>query len=246
MLFAVLQTGLFYIFAHKFPNKNWNNLDIKFINYGFFAVITAVVAISPYMFKSVKVTDGVIHMNTEIGIVVFVTFICFSIISAFKMMINKYKDSAGMQRTQMLILIFAAVINWIIIPMTNFVLTLTLKNLFFVMACPIFGLIFSSTIAYAVLRHYLFDIKKDFRDSVIYVNYYLKNSRNITLQYYVFQSLIEKSSSSHIALDFSDVKELDNESVILFDVLRNYMQTKEKKIYFIGYTKKVFKQLYSP
>ncbi len=244
MLLAVIQTCLFYLFAQKFPSKDWNKLDLRFINYLGFALITSLVAISPYMFKSVAVIDGVIHMQVQPGIVVFITFIGFSVINAFKVLFNRFRTSAGLKRTQLLILFFAATINWIIIPLTNFVLTLTLKNLLFVKASPIYGLLFSSVIAYALVRHHLFDVKKALRDSIIHVSYYLRNRRNKALQYYMFQSLVYGSSSNHITLDFSDVKDLDNESVILFNYLRNYMKMRGKNIYFIGYTEKVFKQLY--
>lgn len=243
MFFAVLQTALFYLFANKFPNGTWGKPDWKFLNYGILTCLTALVAISPYMFESVKVVNGVIQMQTGAAIVIFVAFLGFTVIRSFQILIDKFRDSVGMLRTQLLILLCAAILNWIIIPITNFALTLTLKNLVFVAASPIYGLLFSSAIAYAIARHYLFDVKTILRDSIIYINYYLRSGQDATLQYYQLQTLVYESSSNHVTLDFSGVKKLDQDAVILINTLRDYMEKQGKKIYLIHFNKKVFKQL---
>lgn len=243
MFFAVMQTALFYLFANKFPNKAWHKPDRKFINYGFFTLLTALIVISPFMFSSIKIDQGIPHTQIGPGVLVFTAFIVFSIVNAFKSLIRKFRASAGMPRVQLLLLLMAAVLNWIIVPITNFVMTLTLKDLVFVVISPIYGVLFSGIIAYALSRHHLFDFRKVLRDSIIYVDYYLKHRKTRTLQYYELQTLVDRSTSNHVALDFSGVKELDQETVILFKTLQNHMEEQGKNVYFIGYTKKVFKQL---
>lgn len=243
MVAAIVQVTLFYLFASKFPDREWQVTDMKFIRLGVISMGVSIVSLTPLLFRGVLVENGIIHTQIGPGIIVFAVFVSFYITRAFKIILRKFHASAGMQRTQLLIILAAASINWLIIPITNFVFTLTFKNLVFVMASPLYGLIFSSLIAYALAKHHLFDAQRIMKDSTVYVGYYLKNIRNRTIEYYQLQSLVDQSSSNHVALDFSGVKNIDHNSVRFLHNLRICMEGQGKKIYFIGYTREVFKKL---
>jgi hypothetical protein len=244
MLAAVFQIALFYVFAGQFPYGEVKSLKTEPLQaYGLFTLITAAVALSPHMFRSISVENGVIQTRIGTGIPVFVLFTCISIVMAFKILIRKFFLAAGTQRRQIFLLLLAATLNWIVVPITNFVLTLAFKNLFFVTFSPVFGLLFASILGYALIRHRLFDMHTVLRDSIIYMDYYLRKRRYGAERYYELQSLVYHSSSNHIALDFSGVQDIDQETVKLLKTLRTYMGEQGRKVYFVGYTDKVFRSL---
>jgi hypothetical protein len=245
MFFAVLQVALFYLFAGAFPHASSKSIA-EISNYAWFTLLAAVTTLTPYMFRSVAIEKGVINIQTEAGIVVFTVFVAYSIVNAIRMLIRKFRMAIGLKRNQLLILLIVAAINFVVIPLTNFVLTLTLKTLVFTTITPIYSLLFSSIVAYALLRHRLFDATTVLWNSTIYVDYFLKNQKNRSVDYYKLQTLVYEADSDHIALNFSGVKKLDEESINLLNNLQEYMEKRGKKIYFMGYTQKVFEQLQSP
>lgn len=243
MFFAVVQVALFYVFSHKFPKSSWNESDRHFMMYGWLVLAVGAIALSPLLFRTVEVAGGVVSTNPGSGLVVFVAFVVLSVFFAFRILLQKIRTANGLYRTQLVILLFAAILNWLVIPFTNFIITLIFRTTLFAALSPVYSLIFSGIIAYALARHHLFDIKKSLRDSIIHVDYILKNQKNRAIQYYELQTLVYESTSNYVALDFSDVEDVDQELITIFNELRNYMETQGKQVYFIGYSKKVFYKL---
>lgn len=243
MFFAVIQVYLFYLFANAFPYVYSLTSRISISNHGWLTLLTSAVTLSPYMFRSAAAVNGIANVQVGPGIAIFIVYIAFYIVNAFIIMTRKFQEAVGIKRVQLLILLAAAVLNWAIIPLTNFVFTLTFKTMLFATIAPVYSLIFASVIGYALIKHRLFDARTDLRNSTIYVNNYLKNPHHRAIEYYELQSLVYESDSSHVSLDFSGVKDLDRDAVTLLKNLRNYMKKQGKKIYFVSYTQKVFEQL---
>lgn len=243
MFLAVLQIALFYLFSHAFPQSDTKNFRS---DVGIFAAITLLVmlvTVSPLMFTSISVRDGVIYPKIGPGMVVFVLYGVVCVVSAFRILIHKIRTSIGLKRFQLTIIFVVALLNWVVVPFTNFGLTLLLRSLIFVRIAPLYTLLFASIIAYALLTRRLFDADTNLRDSTIYVDQYLRNDRDRTYEYYELQTLVYESNSNHVALDFSRVKSLDAEAVKLVKKLRSYMKKQGKTIYFVGYDQKLFNQL---
>lgn len=243
MFFVVIQIAVFHVFAKTFPDKTIYVTTGDFLRYLTFTAVTAITVLSPYMFSSVVVENGVTKTQIGAGILVFLVYVVWYITSAFRVLITKLRYAVGLKRIQLLILLAVSILNWIIVPTTNFVLTLTLKTFAFVVFAPVYSMLFAGIIAYALVKHRMFDDKTKLNSSTIYVNHYLKNQQRRSAEFYELQSLVYKSDSNHVALDFSGVKNLDKESVSLVIALRKYMKKQGKKLYFIGYSQKVFEQL---
>lgn len=243
MLLAVLQLGLFYMFSAAFPYDIHMDYKKEILPFVAVSLIVGSTALSPYLFKSLSYSNGTLQPQTGVGIFVFVFYALFCIYSAFNILLHKLRVSIGLKRIQLLLIIAASIINWIIIPITNFILTLTLKTTLFVKLSPFFSLLFASIIGYALAKRRLFDAKTSLRSSTIYVDQYLKNTRQRTYEYYELQTLVYESDSAHVSLNFSGVKSLDKEAVQLLKNLQNYMKKQGKHVYFVGFNKNVFKQL---
>lgn len=243
MVTAVLQTSLFYLFVRQFPDANWIKANKLLLCFGLFTVLAGLVASSPYMFKAVLILDGQAHMVVGLSVAVFTLYLVFTIFAAFKILLGKYFAAIGMKKTQLFILLVAAVLNWVVIPITNFVLTLVLKTTIFAAISSLYGLLFCSIIGYALTKHYLFDFRRMLSDSVIYIDYHLRDARHRTLQYYELQTLIYRAQTNHVALDFSNVKKLDDQSLVMLRTLNRHMQKQGIRLYFTGLTQKVFLQL---
>lgn len=245
MVFSVFNNALFYVFAHTFPQKklfrSFNELR-PFIT---ITVLVAAVSASPYLFSTVSINGGRPNITIEPGIVVFTLFMLTTIYAAFRVLLNKQRVASGLKRNQIRILIIAASIYWIVIPITNFVVTLTFNTLFFVAMSPAYTVLFSAIIAYALLKHRLFDSKTKLQASTLYVDYYLKNPQERATEYYQLQTTVYQSGANHVSLDFSGVNSLNKADVRLLKYLKNHMAEQGKKIYFTGYSKRVFKQLRS-
>ena len=243
MMLAVVQIGLFYLFSKAFPDSLVKDYKKEILLFVCLTIFVASVAVSPYMFRSISLQNGIIETKTGPGIFIFIAYALFCIIGAFRVLLHKLHASNGLKRIQLVLILVAATLNWIIVPMTNFVLTLLLKSLLFVKLAPLYTLLFAGILAYALVNRRLFDTKTILKDSTIYVDQHLRSARNRTYQYYELQTLVYEAGTNHVALDFSGVKGLDKEAINLLKTLRTYMRKQGKTIYFVGYSQKVFNQL---
>lgn len=240
---VVVQIFLFYLFAHAFPYGAHKVAFEDVSHHLLFTFLTLAVTVSPLVFREVMMIQGVPNIQVSSGLVVFIAYITFYIANAFRVLVKKFKKAVGLKRTQLLLILAAAVLNWAVIPVTNFVLTLTLKTTVFVQIAPLYSLLFSGIIAYALLRYSLFDAKVVLRNSTIYVRHCLRDHRQRSAEYYHLQYLVDASDSNFIALDFTGVKALDYDAVTLLNILREYIEQQGKKPYLFGYSPEVFRQL---
>lgn len=240
---VILQVFLFYLFTHAFPYGVQKILSEEILYHLAFTVLVLSVAASPLMFNEIKVEQGVPSTQVSAGILVFIIYITFYIVNAFRVLLRKLRTSVGLKRTQLLLITAAAILNWTVIPVTNFVLTLVLKTMIFVHGAPLYGLLFSGIIAYALLRFKLFDSKIMLRNSTIYIHHCLRDRKQRSSEYYHLQYLVDMSDSKFIALDFTGVKELDHDSITLLKLLQEYIEQEGKRPYLFGYSPKVFRQL---
>ena len=243
MVFSVSNTALFYVFAHTFPQKRLARPLAELRPFIAVTLLVAIMSASPYLFRTMNIQDGQPNISIGPGITAFTLYILVTIFAAFRVLLNKQRVASGLKRNQIRILLIAASVYWIVIPVTNFIVTLTFNTLFFVAVSPFYTLLFSAIIAYALLKHRLFDSATKLQASTLYVDYYLKNPEDRAAEYYQLQTTVYQSGASHVSLDFSGVDDLKKADIRLLKYLKSHMASQGKKIYFTGYSKKVFKQL---
>lgn len=166
---VVIQNAFFYLFAHTFPSTRWLYSKRHLILYALFTACAAAITLSPYLFTDVVIKDGLPSTTAGPAILVFIAHACFSIILAFRTLFQKDHISVGVQKNQLRLLLLASLLNWIVVPVTNFAITPILKTTFFISISPLYTLAFTSIIAYAIVAQKLFDIKLIVARSVAYV-----------------------------------------------------------------------------
>lgn len=240
---AILQIWLFYFFSRTFPNGKVSKFKSNALLYTLFAMLISVLSFSPFLFKSATTINGIAEAEVGPGVLIFVAYVIIGIGSSFIILVQKYKRSSGVKQIQIFAIIMAAILNWIIVPITNFAITLTSKSLIFVTLAPIYTLVFSGIIAWALLKYRLFDSQTQLFDSVIYMNHYLKNNKRRAVEFYEVQSDLEFTESNHISLDFSGITELDRSAVNMIKSLSKHSKVLGKNLYYTNYNQKIFNQL---
>jgi len=166
---VVIQNFFFYLFAKTFPSSRWQYSKKGLAIYGVFTLITALATLSPFVFTAVEVNQGIPTTEAGPGILLFIAHASFSIIQAFRSLISKLRSASGLQKNQLLLLLIASVLTWIVVPITNFAITPLLKTTFFIEYAPLYTLLFASIIGFAIVSQKLFDIRAAVARSVAYL-----------------------------------------------------------------------------
>jgi signal transduction histidine kinase len=165
---VVIQNTLFYFFAKAFPDK-----QISKVRYAravlYYSVLLLILTQTPLLFQSVTIRGGTANPNPGPVILFFVIHAVFTIASGLRSLFQRYKSSAGQPKRQLLLVIFASTVLWLIVPITNFAITLTAQTTVFVRFSPFYTLLFGAFITYAIVAQKLFDIRAAVARSVGYV-----------------------------------------------------------------------------
>lgn len=169
LFFVVVQNSIFYLFARAFPEPRWKYSIYWLVAYILFSAVVASATISPYVFTSVNVHHGLANTEVGLGMILFVVHAGLSIGVAFWALVTKEKQADGLHRKQLQLLIGACILNWVVVPITNFALTPLLKTTVFIEFSPFYNLLFSALIGYTIISHKLFDIRPIVARSVTYI-----------------------------------------------------------------------------
>lgn len=169
LFFVVIQNAFFYLFARTFPSPKWPHSKKKLRLYALFTVVAAAATLSPFVFTSVEIQNGLPATKAGPAIVIFIAHAVFSITLAFRALLRKNREASGIQKTQHQVLLFASFLTWVLVPITNFLLTPLLQTTIFITVAPVYTLLFASIIAYAIVAKKLFDIRLIVARSVAYL-----------------------------------------------------------------------------
>ncbi|MFA6041673.1 MAG: histidine kinase dimerization/phospho-acceptor domain-containing protein, partial [Methylophilus sp.] len=168
LFFVVLQNAAFYMFAKNYPLSTQAISAKKLMLYLGFSAVTAIATLSPFVFSSVTVADGQSNPNPGPLIAIFLIHAVYSISVSLAALFAKLHRSVGQSRKQLQFIVFASVLIWVVVPITNFAITLAFHTTFFARIGPIYTLMFSGIIAYAIISQRLFDIQAAVARSVAY------------------------------------------------------------------------------
>ena len=169
LFFVVLLNTLFLLFTRVFPENKYKFNTRKLIGYLLFSAFTAVVTLSPLVFETVELNNGVPITSPGPGMLFFASHATISIFLGFRNLLRKRKG-AGKQLSQHInLLLLASILTWIIVPITNFAGTQALNTTLFVQLSPLYTLLFMSIIGYSIVTQKLFDIRALLARSLGYV-----------------------------------------------------------------------------
>jgi signal transduction histidine kinase len=168
LFFVVLQNTFFYLFAKSFPGEKWPLSKIKLIIFLISSIFVGLLTLSPFALTSVELNNDLTVTSAGPAMIFFVGHALFTIVLAFRELIQKHRHARGVKATQLQILIFASILIWILVPITNFALTPLLKTVLFINFAPVYTMAFTAIIGYAVVSQKLFDIKFAAVRTVVY------------------------------------------------------------------------------
>ncbi|HET7529104.1 MAG TPA: histidine kinase N-terminal 7TM domain-containing protein, partial [Candidatus Saccharimonadales bacterium] len=167
--FVVLQNASFLMFTKVFPSSRiyqsgwWDRL---YVLAGFLLMVAAADGL---YFRGYTYQDRHFSILPSPFISLFIAFAVVSIGTGLWRLVSRYKKARGVLRNQLLYLLIASILLLVLIPITNFLLPIAFSNNTFVAYSPIYTLLFTAIIGYAVVRQKLFDIRLVVATSAAYV-----------------------------------------------------------------------------
>jgi len=168
MFFVVLQNTCFAIFTHLLTDHPAIKKNKKTISYAILSILAGALALSPLLFTKLILGKRGLYPEAGPGILVFIAHAAISLFKGFRYLIRTFKSRSGAQRQQIAFILGGSVVLWGIVPITNFAVSVALQTTFFGQFSPLYCLVFSSLITYAIVRHKLFNIQSAVARSVAY------------------------------------------------------------------------------
>jgi signal transduction histidine kinase len=151
--------------AARFPRKYSRRAKFAVAS----TVLIMLLTLTPFVFKSLKITHGKASPVPAPGIGLFLIQTIILVGASIITLITKYRTSRGPVRDQLRLVLLAVAGTFTLIVISNFLLVVLFKVTALVPLGPAFTLIFSFAFAYAIARHKLFDIRASVARSVAYL-----------------------------------------------------------------------------
>lgn len=148
-----------------FPNGNFQSVRFRRSAF-YYLLFVMIITQTPLVFKSLNA-----HSQPVVapGILFFIVLILGYLGTAIYLLFRRFKRAAGQMKNQLRVVIFGVVTCFAAIVFTNFVLVSVFKNTSLISFAPLLTLILTGSMAYAILRHRLFDIRLTVARAVAYL-----------------------------------------------------------------------------
>lgn len=148
-----------------FPNGNFRS--VRFARPAlYYLLFVMALTQTPLVFKGLNNHSQPIVAP---GIVFFIILILGYLGTAIYLLVKRFKRATGQMKNQLRVVIAGVVTCFAAIVFTNFVLVSVFKNTSFISFAPLLTLILTGSMAYAILKHRLFDIRLTVARAVAYL-----------------------------------------------------------------------------
>ncbi len=124
-----------------------------------YTIFVMALALTPAVFKELTSANGSDQLHPGPGIAFFLVLVISLLGGGIWALFSKYRHSRGREKAQLRIVVSGLAVSFGLIFLTHFVLVVVFKNLSLIPLGPVYMLIFSSALAYAIIKHRLFDIR---------------------------------------------------------------------------------------
>lgn len=156
MIFVVIQNTCFFLLVQVFPARKVAVLKRKrFIVAILYSLLTAGVAISPYLFVDFK-NDAPVPGP---GMAIFMAHALIFAIGGLAMLLVRYHRARGLEKTQLLYFLAGVLLMFTVVPIGNFVLPLAFKMNQLVEFSPLYAIVFSGLMGYGIVAKRIFDVR---------------------------------------------------------------------------------------
>jgi len=166
MFFVVIQNTSFFLLVNVFPANQFNILKSKkYILAIVYSAITAVVALTPYLFGDFK--DGA--PVPGIGMALFLPHALIFALGGLIGLIVRYHRAQGVKKAQLQYFLAGTLLMFTLVPIGNFIVPVVFKLNQFVVVSPLYPIIFSGLFAYGIVAKKMFDIRVTVARAVTYL-----------------------------------------------------------------------------
>ena len=159
MFFASFKGPIIFLIVYNFPSDQLK-IKAKYLSIVvFLAASSAIASLSPLVFKSIRYVGNQPIPIPGPGIFIFFANFVGFILLSFIIMVLKYRRSKGEEKSQQFYLMWGIFISLALIGITSLVFVVILKSSTFVFLGPLFLVILLAAIAYAIVKHQLFNVK---------------------------------------------------------------------------------------
>lgn len=165
MFFVVIQNTSFFLLVNVFPSNRFEVLRRRrywlAITY---SVLTAGVALSPFLFTSFEKSPV-----PGPGMALFLPHALIFVGGGLITIIYRTLKAKGVTKIQLQYLLAGTLAMFTLVPVSNFILPVVFHWNQLVVLSPLYSVLFSGLVAYAIARHRLFDIKRAVVRAVAYL-----------------------------------------------------------------------------
>lgn len=154
MFFVVVQNTSFFFLVRVFPATHFNLFTKKiYLGILFYSAVTSVVSVSPLLFT------GFVRGAPIPGPGIFL-FILHALlfVGAGILLIVRYRRAKGLLKTQLGFFLTGTILMFTFLPIGNFLVPVIFKYNKLVFLSPLYAIVFTGFIAYAIVKHRLLDI----------------------------------------------------------------------------------------
>jgi len=168
MFFAALAIPSWYLFLRNFPSHALTIRKSVVALIAISAIVIMALALSPWMFSGVTLTDGNISPQPEFGLAVFFIMFIGYLVALGREFIRKFRSYTGMEKAQLRYILIATIVSFSIIISFNVIGPFAFRTSALVPLTNIAPLLFTAIVAYSIVRHRLMDIRVIFRKTSVY------------------------------------------------------------------------------
>lgn len=168
MAVAVLINILFYLFVKTFPKPELSINKLAFSLSIVFSLLLLPLTFTKLVFQSVVKTNNGYETVPGMGMPLFLLHTFIFLGAGFIILIKKYRNSVGIEKIQIKLLLLGAIIMFVLIIIANLLLVVIFNITIFVGLLPLYTLIFVGFVSYAIVKHRFLDIRLIVARSVAY------------------------------------------------------------------------------
>lgn len=161
-------------------------------------LITIGFDVSPWVFSGLATSGGHVAPIPAPGVVVFLAHFTLMVILNLRLLLQGVRHNRGVVRLQYTYILIGMIPTFVFAPVTGVIMPLVLHLTGLVFLTPIYATFFVCMIAYAMIRHQLFDIRLTAVRSAAYIGVLLTLSAIYYLLAYVISVAFHSSGGSDV------------------------------------------------
>jgi len=122
-------------------------------------IVVALLALSPWLFTHIDTSAGTVQPVPGPAMALFLPYIIGTLAASVFILFRRFFILKGRLKEHVRYALIGVMITFSLLAFLNFIIILIFHNTSFIILSPVFGLIFTASFAYGMIRYQLFDIR---------------------------------------------------------------------------------------